>query len=508
MWAQLLDLIGGSAPGIVLLLALGHMVALFGFVLVERREPGSALAWVLTLVFLPGIGLLLWLLLGPQRRVRQARRRAAVGRDALQILDEWAIDPHAAADAVAEPEAQAMIRLGTALTTTPPTRGNLCEPLIDGQETYAAMLKAIAAAADHVHVQFYIIREDEQGHRLVASLAERAAAGVTVRAMVDHLGSHGLSEAFWEPLLAAGGKVTEFGRPGIDLRLRGGGRFDFRNHRKIVIVDGHIGFCGGVNIGREYLGADLSIGHWRDTHVRIEGPAVIGLQAAFALDWHASDGETIKGERYFPPPPAEPTGPSVVHVVDSGPDRSWSPMRHLYLQAAALARYRLWLTSPYFVPDQPMLQALIGAALRGVDVRLLVPKRGDSRLVTWASQSYFRALLEAGVRIYAYDAARRRRRFRMPIRRKPEPPGMIHAKTLVVDAWLATIGSTNMDLRSFDLNYEIDALIYGEDFAIAMARQFERDLDSTARVRLAAVNGWGHFRRLRNGLARLLSPLL
>ena len=505
MWAQLLDLLSGSATWIVLLLAVGHLIALFGFVLVERREPGSALAWVLTLVFLPGIGLLLWLVLGPQRRVRQARRRTALGRKAVRLLDEWAIDPQAAADAVAEPEAQAMIRLGTRLATVPPTKGNLCEPLIDGMATYDAMLAAIAQASDHVHVQFYIIREDEEGRRLVAGLSARATAGITVRAMVDHIGSHGLSEDFWAPLVEAGGQVATFGRPGIDLRLKDGGRFDFRNHRKIVVVDGRIGFCGGINIGREYLGADREIGHWRDTHVRIEGPAVIGLQAAFALDWHTSGGDAVAGLRYFPSPPDEPAGPSVVHVVDSGPDRSWSPMRHLYLQAAALAHYRLWLTSPYFVPDQAMLQALIGAALRGVDVRLLVPRRSDSRLVTWASHSYFRQLLEAGVRIYAYDAARRRR-FRL--RPGDQRPGMIHAKTLVADAWLATIGSTNMDLRSFELNYEIDALIYGEAFASAMASQFERDLDSAERVRLAAVEAWGHVRKLRNGLARLLSPLL
>ncbi len=505
MWAQLLEQFSGSATWVVLLLAVGHSVALFGFVLVERREPGSALAWVLTLVFLPGVGLLLWLVLGPQRRVRKARRRSALGRRTVKLLEEWAIEPQEAADAVAEPEAQAMIRLGTRLATVPPTRGNSCEALIDGMATYDAMLTAIAEAADHVHVQFYIIREDEEGQRLIAGLAARAAAGVTVRAMVDHIGSHGLSDAFWAPLLEAGGQMTTFGRPGIDLRLSDGGRFDFRNHRKIVVVDGRIGFCGGINIGREYLGADREIGRWRDTHVRIEGPAVIGLQAAFVLDWHTSGGDEIVGERIFPPPPEEPVGPSVVHVIDSGPDRSWSPMRHLYLQAAALARYRLWLTSPYFVPDQAMLQALIGAALRGVDVRLLVPRRSDNRLVTWASHSYFRQLLEAGVRIYAYDAARRRR-FRL--RPADKRPGMVHAKTLVVDAWLATIGSTNMDLRSFELNYEIDALVYGEVFATAMAQQFERDLDSTERVRLAAVKGWGHIRRLKNGLARLLSPLL
>ena len=505
MWAELPDLLGTYSSWIVAGLVLGHLIALFGFVLVERREPSSALAWVLALVFLPGVGLLLWLLLGPQRRVRKARRRAEMGGRAIAALQGWAVDPLAVASSVAAPEARAMIRLGTRLATTPPTRGNLCTPLIDGVATYRAMAAAIYEATDHVHVQFYIIRDDAEGAGLVRALAERAAAGIAVRALVDHIGSLGLSDRFWAPLRNAGGQVHTFGQPGIDLRLRGGGRVDFRNHRKIVVTDGRVGFCGGINIGREYLGADRSIGHWRDTHVRIEGPAVMGLQAAFALDWRASGGDTIDGERYFPPPPDQAHGPCVVHIIDSGPDRRWSPIHHLYLQAVALARYRLWLTSPYFVPGQAMLEALIGAALRGVDVRLLVPKRSDSRLVSWASQSYFPELIEAGVRIYQYDAARRRR-FRR--RRRDRSPGMIHAKTLVVDDWLATVGSTNMDLRSFELNYEIDALVYGAEFAANLATRFESDLVSTSRVRLATVRRWGHLRRLRHGAARLLSPLL
>ena len=504
MWAELLNLLGGYASWLVAGLAFAHLIALFGFVLVERREPSSTLSWVFALVFLPGVGLLMWLLIGPQRQVRKARRRAMVNRSAVDVLQGWAVDPLDDLSSVAVPEAQAMIRLGTRLTTTPPTRGNRCTPLIDGAAAYEAMAKAIAEAVDHVHVEFYIIREDEEGERLIAALAARAAAGIEVRVLVDHIGSHGLSGRFWAPLLRAGGKMATFGKPGIYLRLRGGGRVDFRNHRKIVVVDGRVGFCGGINIGREYLGADRDIGHWRDTHVQIEGPAVIGLQATFALDWHASEGGAIGGERYFPAPPEEALGPSVVHIVDSGPDRRWSPIRHLYLQAAALARYRLWLTSPYFVPEQAMLQALVGAALRGVDVRLLVPKRSDNRLVTWASKSYFGELLEAGVRIYEYDAARRRR-FSF---RGTGKPGMIHAKTLVVDDCLATIGSTNMDLRSFDLNYEIDALVYGAEFAAEMAAQFKRDLHATVRLRLAEVQGWGHMRRLKHGAARLLSPLL
>lgn len=483
-------------------MTIAHLVVIFGFVLVERGQPTSKLAWLLALVFLPGVGLAAWLVLGPRRRVRRARRRSLASGRAVRLLAGHRGLAEGAVQAAQQPQAQALLRLGTRLSTTPPSRGNRCTLLIDARDTYDALLADIAAATHHVHLLYYIIQPDEEGRRLRDALVQRAAQGVQVRVLVDGLGSFALPPDFWDPLRRAGGQASVFGPLWRPLRFLLRGRLDFRNHRKIAVIDGRIGFCGGVNIGREYLGLDPEIGHWRDTHLRIEGPAAIGLQTVFAMDWHSVTEQALSGPQMFPPPSAEGVGESVVHIVDSGPDQHWSPVRHIYAQALALATQRVWLTSPYFVPDALLLQSMVGAALRGIDVRLLVPSRSDSVLVSWASQSYYAELLEAGVRVYEY------RRFRRGRKHREQPPGMVHAKTMVVDNWLATVGSTNMDLRSFELNFEIDALVYGDLVGSALARQFERDIGHAARVHLKDVEAWGYFKRLLTGTARLLSPLL
>jgi len=265
-------------------------------------------------------------------------------------------------------------------------------------------------------------------------------------------------------------------------------RVDFRNHRKIVVVDGRIGFTGGINVGTEYLGRDPTLGKWRDTHVRLEGPAALSLQTTFAEDWFSATGDLLDTARYFPPEPGN--GDAVVGVVDSGPDRTWSPISYVYGQAIALARERVWITSPYFVPGPDLEMTLIGAALRGVDVRLLLPGISDSWLVQQAARSYYRRFLEAGVRIFEYKR------------------GFVHAKTMVVDSWVGTVGSANMDTRSFQLNFELNAFVYGERFADELADHYRADLRHAAEVDLEQARHVRYPVRLLRSVARLLSPLL
>ncbi len=471
--------------------ALVHLVVLFGFALVERRQPTATLAWFLALIFLPVLGVLLYLVFGIPRRMRRARH-PEITRLVAAAFARCDTDPGCGLDrfpAELSPAVESMIRLGEASSSTKATAGNALQVLVDAEATYAAMAEAIDAAEHHLHILFYIIQPDSAGESLRARLVERARAGVEVRVLTDAVGSHRLPADFWQPLIEAGGAAATFSPLHLPWLLRHRDRFDFRNHRKILVADGTVGFTGGLNIGREYLGLNPALGPWRDTHLRIEGPAVLSLQRIFAEDWAVATGRILDHPGYYPEPHAS-SGSAIVQIVDSGPDRGWSPIQSLYVHALALARQRAWLTNPYFVPSSSLSEALCSAALRGVDVRLLLPERSDAPLVTLASRSYFPQLLEAGVHIHLYER------------------GFIHAKTLVIDTWAGTVGSANLDIRSFHLNYEINAFVYDRAFSEELAEVFLRDLEHAHRVDPDLELKLGYLPRLAQSTARLLSPLL
>lgn len=479
------------ATTLTILFGILHLIAIVVVLICERRRPSATLAWLLALIFLPGLGLLLYLLFGRLRARREARRTEAALTHLNTVLERYRVEEKLKPDDPARLDATwlNLIRLGDRLAVTPASHGNHAEMLVDGRATYEAMAHAVHAATNHVHACFYIIQPDEAGQRLRGLLTQKAKAGVTVRVLYDGLGSGALPDGFWEPLTDAGGQVAVF-RPvnPLTAMLPWSDRFDYRNHRKIVVTDGRVAFTGGINVGKEYLGLDPSIGPWRDAHMRIEGPAALSVQSTFLEDWCYATGDIIDDPAMFPEP--RESGNHLVQVIDSGPDSRWPPIYHMFVQAMASARERIWLTTPYFIPDPPVEQALIGAALRGVDVKILIPKRPDHRIVMWAATSYFRPLLEAGAQIYKYEGA------------------FVHAKTLLVDDGIATVGSANMDIRSFHLNYEQNAFVYGEEFAASLATQFETDLAHCAEHTLAMENDLGLGMRLLRSTARILSPLL
>ena len=466
-----------------------HVPAILLLLFSERRQPSATLAWLLALVFLPVIGLVLYLLIGRTRSRGIANRIQFSAEQVETVLREHSVFDRFTEGAMRgiEPRSSVMGILGKQLASTPALDGSRARLLIDAEQTYSEILTAIENATDHIHVQFYIIQPDETGLALRDRLAQRARDGVQVRVLVDALGSSALPSDFWRPLIDAGGQAAAF-RPiwKVLSRILARDRIDYRNHRKIVVVDGAFGFTGGINVGREYLGLDPQIGRWRDTHVLLEGASVLALQKTFAEDWFLTTGELLENSRYFPPNRLETAENCIVQVLDSGPDRRWSPIAFYQNQIFALARERLWITSPYFIPSPSLEDSLISASLRGVDVRLLIPMRSDNRLVSWASSSYLPQLIEAGVRIYRYDH------------------GFMHAKTIVVDEWVAGVGSANLDLRSFHLNFELNVFVYGADFVKALAAQFQIDLEQAREVR-ESPNRW---RVLRGNLARLFSPLL
>lgn len=486
-----MDTVLGAVASAAFLLI--HIAAIVTLLVFERREPNATLAWLLTLVFLPLIGLFLYLAIGRTHASRIAKRYSDVVTRLHSVMEKHGVQAkltRGTAEAI-PPAMESLLRLGDRLASTPASCHNQVRMLVDAKAAYRAMSHAIENARHHVHVEFYIIQPDSTGTRLRNLLVERARAGVDVRLVCDGLGSGRLPSDFWDPLIEAGGEATWF-RPvsRILARLPFRDRIDFRNHRKLVIVDGQVGFTGGINVGREYLGLDPEVGYWRDTHVQIEGPAVLSLQKVFAEDWLQATGELLDDARFYPAPPAEPLGPYSVHVIDSGPDRTYSPISYLFTQAFALARERIWITSPYFIPNPSIRGSLIAAALRGVDVRLLVPLKPDHKVVMLAATTYFLPLLEVGVRIYRYER------------------GFVHAKTTVVDNWIGTVGSANMDMRSFHLNYEVNAFVYGEEFCEQLAQQYLVDLTSARETSLEQERQTGLLVRLIRAAARMLSPLL
>ncbi|MCB9555625.1 MAG: cardiolipin synthase [Deltaproteobacteria bacterium] len=458
-------------------------------VVLQRREPAATLAWAMSIVLIPYLGVLAYMFFGRRRLNRQVRRRQAIATRIApdlsrlgEAVEELTADgelPHS----LTAPASHELIRLTNRIGTRPLTVGNRVQLFVNANATYLAMERAIREARQHINVEYYIFQPDATGRRFRDLLAERARDGIAVRVLTDGVGSFGVEE-FMEPLLAAGARFAEFLPVRLVSRLH---THNLRNHRKLLVIDGQTAFTGGINIGDEYTGQKRRIGPWRDTHLRIDGPGVCHVQEVFAEDWHFATAEE-PDESWFPP--LDAVGNVALQIVASGPDTESQPLQRIFFTAIATARSRVYLTTPYFIPDQAMRVALETAALRGVDVRLLLPQRSDMRLVLFAGRSYYDELLRAGVRIFEYEA------------------GMLHAKTMVVDDTWATVGSANMDIRSFRLNFEINAAIYGPAFANELGKVFLQDLKRSTEVTSAIYQTRRWPRRVAESFARMLSPLL
>ena len=463
---------------------LAHVVGFFSSLhaLMTVRTPQGTIAWVVSLNTMPLLAVPAYWVFGRskfegyviQRQTRDRRAhpgvRAVIGRLA-PLVPDFALGPGAAL-------------AGQRLAKLPYLRGNEVELLVDGQATFASLFAGIDRAQDYVLVQFYIVRDDEVGRELRDRLAAKARQGVSVRFLYDELGSGDLPKSYVEALTAAGARVVAF-----DSTRGRGNRFqlNFRNHRKIVVVDGVEGWVGGLNVGDEYLGRDPEVGRWRDTHVRIAGPAALGLQLSFLEDWNWATDELLFRDL---PWPTEVRGDAAVLVLPSGPADRLETAGLMYQQAIHAARERIWIATPYFVPDGAVLGALDLAALRGVDVRLLIPERSDSRIVDAAAESYLERLLYSGIRVYRYRG------------------GFLHSKHFVIDDRVAGVGTANVDNRSFRLNFEVTAIVADPTFAARVAAMFEDDLERSEPVTPRDLSERSFSRRALSRGARLLSPVL
>jgi len=460
------------------------------YIIYERNSPAATMAWLLAMVFLPFVGLMAYFFMGRKRLATRVELLKAIREevgDEWEMLDFDATFKETIKSDRCDHKHHDLMLLAYRSPGLPPTLGNSVKVLKDADLSYPDLLESISSATAHIHAMYYIIRPDDAGRMFRDALVERAKAGVEVRLLYDDIGSWAMKPEFWRPLVEAGGMVREY-RPVRFSRFR---TFyaNFRNHRKIVVVDGKTAYTGGINIGDEYLGKDPEMGFWRDTNVRIDGPAANHLQLVFAEDWYYATGELL-AYSYVRPAAGHNGDGGIVQIVPSGPDRPREQVAQLYFTAITSARDRLYITTPYFVPDEAVQAALIAASLRGVDVRLLVPGRYDKRIIKYASHSYFRELLASGCRIYEY--------------RK----GYIHAKTLTSDGEVGIIGTANMDIRSFRLNFEVCAVCYDTGVAEALDAQFMEDLKDAERVEVETFTKRPGIDVFLENTARLTSSLL
>lgn len=441
----------------------------------------GTLAWILAILALPGVGALAYVALADPR-VRRTTRRKRMRREDLRlaVAERLRGGPRGVA------HAGSLLRLATGVTGLLPSGGNRVEFLAGDDTAFRRLEEAVRSARRSVWAEYYIIRNDATGKDFLDLLAARARDGLEVRLLFDAIGSMRLDAARLGAIRAGGGLTAPF-LPLNPFRRRWA--VHLRNHRKLVIADGERGFTGGMNVGDEYSGrARLKgLAHFRDSHLAVEGPAVADLALIFAEDWAFATGERLI-PRASPVP--IPGARDIVAVIPSGPDQEYNASGMVHFAAISQARERCWLTTPYFVPDEQTLRALQSAALRGVDVRLLLPAHGDVPVITPAARSYYRSLLRAGVRIWEYQ------------------PSMLHAKTLVADGEVSLVGSANVDFRSFRLNFELGTITVSPAFARRLEARFAEDLAQSREVSDAQVAARSEWVRLGQGAARLFAPLL
>lgn len=473
--------------GPLLSIELVHLATLWlirWVLLTRKRQPAASVAWILAIILLPILGGVLFLFFGVNRVERRKAGKAAASRatvDSVPRLREYDLP---ASDGWNEQQSRLM-RLASDLCDNRPTTGNEIELLIDTNIAIRRIEEAILAARESIHLEYYIWKPDVVGLRIRDLLIERAREGVKVRFLYDSLGSLTLSRRFIRPMRSAGISVAPF-LPGQSLRERWS--INLRSHRKIVVVDGRIGFTGGMNIGDEYLGRNRRLGYWRDTHLRITGPAVLQLQRVFAEDWFYATGEDLTQSLLFPP--TEAAGPLTAQVVSSGPVGEIRAFHSLMFAAINEARERITLATSFFVPTDSLVTALETAALRGVQVRLLNPGKSAYPWTTRAGRSYYDTLLQAGVVIHEYRR------------------GILHSKTLTIDGCWSLVGSPNFDVRSLLLNFEVGVAVYDAGFAQALEEHYEADLQHATQIDAISWSRRPLRQVLVENFCRLFSPVM
>lgn len=458
----------------------------------QRRDPKSVWTWLFALNFMPIVGIVFYLFFGQDLRkskmfrIKEVEDRLRYSiKNQEQIFREY--HPAVEQDLVAR-DYGSLVLYNLETSGSVLTVNNDLEIFTDGKKKFEDLRRELRKAKRYIHIQYYIIKNDEVFQSIVPILMEKVREGVEVRVLADGMGGRFMPKKYWKAMERAGIRVGIFFPPVLGrLNLR----VNYRNHRKIVVIDGKIGYVGGFNIGKEYISKVPKFGYWRDTHLKIRGDAVISLQIRFALDWNYAVKENLfLHSQYFEqerPVCSQEVG---IQIVSSGPDTGTKNIRDNYLEMFHRARNHIYIQTPYFVPDDAILSALTIAARSGVDVRLMIPCKPDHPFVYWATYSYAGELLQAGAKCYIYEH------------------GFLHAKGITVDGMVSCYGTANMDIRSFELNFEVNAVIYDEEKTLELEQAFLDDLPYCREVTLEDYQQRKLLIRVKEQFCRLLSPLL
>jgi cardiolipin synthase A/B len=474
--------------GVLSLIFLITSIAIAFIIVLEKRSPFKTAAWILVLVLLPVIGLIFYLFFGQEYRkqklfsrrgIKALNRYRRITSKQLRRLQKTGLQLPQPIESYRKIISLLLNNSHSVITT-----GNKVRILNNGKKTIDAIFEALETATHHIHLEYYIIDNDHTGNRLKEILIRKRKEGVEVRVIIDDVGSWSLGKKYIESLKQAGIEIYSF----MEVRFpRLTGRVNYRNHRKIVIVDGKTGFTGGINMADRYVYGLPKIGPWRDTHLQVEGDAVTCLQVVFAADWYFVAGENLWGDKYFLPLSETPGVP--IQICASGPDSDWDAIGQAFFAAIANANQEIFIVTPYLMPPPAITTALKTAALGGIDVRIIIPEKSDSIIPKWCSFSYIGELLEAGVRIFFYQN------------------GFIHSKVIMIDGIFSTVGTANLDFRSLETNFEVNAFIYDERFTRQMNAFFKVDLRHSREIGLSDWRKRPWYNKTRESLAYFISPL-
>ena len=458
------------------------VLAVIVVVLSENRNPVKSMAWMLVLVLLPIVGLVVYLVFGRSLKGMKLISRSHLRE--LRRMNDFPEDISRESDLC--DSSRQLISLVNKLTEPHLFAGNDITIFTSGEEKFEALLHDIEQAREHIHLQYFIIENDTSGKRLIELLERKAREGVQVKVLYDYVGSFYFRPKVLKRMRAAGIEVHPFLKLTITQFLF---RFNWRNHRKIVVIDGVIGYVGGMNIADRYIIGEKHQDPWRDTHLRIVGESVTAMQYSFAIDWDFTTRQLLMASIKHHDAD-ESSSNYLVQMVNSGPASRWNNISFVFFKAITLAKHTLYLQTPYFLPSDSLLKAMQSAALAGVDVRLMIPSKPDGVMLRLATASYLKECLLSGIKIYCYDHA------------------MMHAKVLIVDDEFATVGSTNFDFRSFEHNFEFNALVYSKEFNSQMKAIFEEDMAQCTRLSLGKWKQRPLLQKALESIVRLLSPIL
>lgn len=456
------------------------IISVIAVVISENRNPLKSLAWIMVLTFLPVVGIIIYLILGRNMRhtriISRRKRRKLLNNGMFQKASKYPYQD-------CSPTAETLIALGKKLNKAECVGGNKIDIFTAGKDKFKELLTDIRNASKYINLQYYIFKEDKIGKEICEALIERAEQGVIVRVIFDHVGSFSMRHEYFKKMRRAGIQIEPFMKVTFPQLAN---RINWRNHRKVVVIDGKIGYIGGMNIADRYtIGNHL--GTWRDTHLRINGPAVMALQYSFAVDWHFLGHDLLDDPFEI----SYHNDGVNIQTISGGPmGNTWNGISLAIQKAIAIAKKRIYIQTPYFLPNETLLHALQLAALAGIDVKIMIPRHTESVLLTQASMSYVQDCLQSGIQVLIYDN------------------GMLHSKMMLIDDDIVTTGSANFDFRSLEQNFEINAFIYNNDFCSKMLTVFEQDETHCKMITQAEWRQRPLHHRALQSIMRLFSPLL